>query len=148
MQRPVFVGAAFAGPLHALRVCDGVPLQGELPGRAAGELVEVESGFPLLAPVLLEVALFLVGQLVVEGQADVQRVLRSLREPQGRGALDAYSPERGLALLVGRQLRQLGLSGPPGAPCTTAFAPPRASRSQSPPPTNCRTFIFRPRLPR
>ena len=59
----------------------------------------------------LGVPLLLVRQLVVEGQADVQRVLGSFREPQGRGALDAYGPERGLALLVGRQLRQLGLSG-------------------------------------
>ena len=71
----------------------------------------MESGFPLLAPLLLEVALLLVRQLVVEGQADVQRVLGSLREPQGRGALNADRPERGLALLVGWQLRQLGLSG-------------------------------------
>ena len=73
--------------------------------------MEVQCGFPLLAPLLLEVAPLLVGQLVVEGQADVQGVLRSLGQPEGRGALDAYGPERGLALLVGRQLRQLGLSG-------------------------------------
>ena len=71
VQRSVTVGAAFAGPLHALRVGHGVPLQRQLPGRAAGELVEVESGFPLLAPLLLQVPLLLVRQLVVEGQADV-----------------------------------------------------------------------------
>ena len=75
MQRPVSVGAAFAGPLHALRVGHGVPVQRQLPGGAAGELVELEGGLPLLAPLLLQVPLLLVGQLVVEGQADVQGVL-------------------------------------------------------------------------
>ena len=81
VQRPVSVGAAFAGPLHALRVCDGVPVQRQLPGGAAGELVELEGRVPRLTPLPFQVALLLIRQLVVEGQADVQRVLLSLGQP-------------------------------------------------------------------
>ena len=57
------------------------PVEGELAGGAAGEPVEVEGRLPLLAPL----PLLLLGELVVEGQADVQRVLLRLREPQGEG---------------------------------------------------------------
>ena len=57
----------------------------------------------------------LLAPLVLQGHADVERMLRSLREPQGRGALEADGPEAGLALLVRRQLHELGLAGQPVA---------------------------------
>ena len=114
MQRPsLAIVAGGAGPLHALRVGHGVPLEGELAGGAAGELVEVQGRLPLHAPLLLQASLLLLSELVVEGEAHVQRVVLRLREPQGGLALEADGPERGLALLVGRQLCQLRLPGEP-----------------------------------
>ena len=98
MQRSVAVGAGSAGPLHALRVGHGVPLEGELAGGAAGELVEVQGLLPVLAPLLLQVSLLLLGELVIEGEAHVQRVVLRVREPQSGLALEADGPERGLAL--------------------------------------------------
>ena len=75
--------------------------------------MEVQGRLPLHAPLLLQVSLLLLGELVVEGEAHVQGVVLRLREPQGGLALEADGPERGLALLVGRQLRQLRLPGEP-----------------------------------
>ena len=75
---------------------------------AGGELVELEGRLALLAPLVLQVLLLLVEELVVEGDGHVQRVLRGFRQPQGRGALEAYGPERGFALPARGQLRQLG----------------------------------------
>ena len=75
--------------------------------------MEVQGFLPLHAPLLLQVSLLLLGELVVEGEAHVQRVVLRLREPQGGLALEADGPERGLALPVGRQLRQLRFPGEP-----------------------------------
>ena len=48
VQRPsLAIVAGGAGPLHAPRVGHGVPLEGELAGGAAGELVEVQGRLPL-----------------------------------------------------------------------------------------------------
>ena len=67
VQRPsLAIVAGGAGPLHAPRVGHGVPLEGELAGGAAGELVEVQCRLPLHAPLLLQVSLLLLGELVVE----------------------------------------------------------------------------------
>ena len=50
VQRPsLAIVAGGAGPLHALRVGHGVPLEGELAGVAAGELVELQRRLPLLS---------------------------------------------------------------------------------------------------
>ena len=50
---------------------DGIPLQGELPDTAAGELVELQRHLPLRPPLPFQLLLGGLVQLVLEGEAVV-----------------------------------------------------------------------------
>ena len=105
---------------------EGEPLALDLPNRKASiytsshfylddypNAPEPVSETPLPHTTLNPAAAFETADEGYDGEAHVQRGVLRLREPQGGLALEADGPERGLAVVVGRQLRQLRLPGEP-----------------------------------